>query len=384
MIRMLVLIVFIASGWAMQAHSQNPLFTPASVSPVVVSDDPGQVLLADVNGDGRLDMVTRHLLQRRVTVKIGDGTGRFAMAPGSPITLQYQPGDIEMGDVNSDRILDLGVTSSDRDAVDIFLGDGKGAFSRASASPFIVSAAAEFYTRSLHLVDLNEDGKLDIVTANHRRNTFATLFGNGRGGFSPGPTTTFHPGQDYYSFAFGDIDGDGHLDVVTASGETGDSVEPGRVVTLGGDGKGAFKNTSEAPLPVPSGRYYVTLADVNGDQRLDIVISHSSNQLSALLNSGNGRFAPAPASPYDLGTEAFAVAVADVNQDRRNDLVMATVDNVTVWLGSGDRFVPAPGSPFPAGPGAYNLALGDLNKDGKLDIAASSFGGNAVTVLLGR
>jgi hypothetical protein len=126
----------------------------------------------------------------------------------------------------------------------------------------------------------------------------------------------------------------------------------------------------------------VTLADMNNDQRLDIVISHSSNQLSVLLNGGAGKFAPATASPYDLGTEAFAVAVADVNRDNRNDIVAATVDSVTVLLGGG--FIPAPGSPFRAGPGAYNLAIGDVNKDGKLDVVASSFEGDAVTALLGR
>lgn len=364
--------------------SQIPLFSPAPGSPVTVGKGPGQVILADVNGDGRLDLVTRHLLERLLTVQLGDGTGRFAAAPSGQISLSYMPGALELGDVNSDKILDLGVTISDRDAVDIFLGDGKGGFSRVAASPFTVSAAVEFNTRSLHLVDLNEDGKPDIVTANHRRNSFATLLGNGRGGFSPGPTATFHAGHADYTFAFGDIDGDGHLDVVAASGEKGDSVEPGRVVTLRGDGKGAFKADSIPPLSVPAGPHFVTLADVNGDQRLDIVISHSSNQLSILLNGGNGKFAPAPAAPYDLGIEAFAVAVADVNRDKRNDLVAATVDSVTVWLGSGERFVPAPGSPFRAGPGAYNLTLGDINQDGKLDVAASSFEGNAVTVLLGR
>lgn len=48
------------------------------------------------------------------------------------------------------------------------------------------------------------------------------------------------------------------------------------------------------------------------------------------------------------------------------------------------QFSPAPGSPFRAGPGAYNLAVGDFNKDGKPDVVASSFVGNAVTMLLGR
>ncbi len=234
MIRILVLIALVG---AVQAQSQSPLFNPSPGSPVEVGEGSGKLILADVNGDGRLDMVTSHLLRRLVTVQIGDGTGRFAAAAGSPMVLGYLPGDIKLGDVNNDGILDLGVTNSDRDNVDIFLGNGKGGFSLAPGSPFTASAAVEFYTRSLHLVDLNGDGKLDIVTANHRRNSFATMFGNGRGGFTPGPTTTFHSGQDNYAFAFGDIDGDGRLDIVVASGEMGDSADPGRVELQRGDGK---------------------------------------------------------------------------------------------------------------------------------------------------
>jgi hypothetical protein len=127
----------------------------------------------------------------------------------------------------------------------------------------------------------------------------------------------------------------------------------------------------------------VTLGDINGDQRLDVVISHRGDQLSVFINAA-GKFTHAPGTPYNLDAEAFEVFVADVNRDRRNDLVAATVDSVTALLGDGRGFAPAPGSPFRAGPGAYKLAVGDLNEDGKPDVVASSFEGKAVTVLLGR
>jgi len=379
MIRILVLAVLVASGCVVQAQAQGPLFSPAPGSPAVVGEGSGYLVLADVNRDGRLDLVSQHLQRRVVTVQLGDGTGRFAMAPGSPIALAYSPGNIKLGDVNNDGLLDLCVTGSERDAVDIFLGDGSGKFSLAPGSPSVVSASAEFTTHGIQLVDLNEDGNLDILTTSNQQNSFATMFGNGRGGFSPGPTVTFPAGQGRYAFAFGDLDGDGHLDVVIASGNN-EFAEPGRVIILRGDGKGVFKLLSETP--VPTGPRYVTLGDLNGDRLPDIVLTHGSNQLSVLVNQGGGKFAPG--FRYDLGTAAWAVAVADVNRDKSNDLVVATVDSVTVLLNGKSGFAPAPGSPFRAGPGAYYLALGDVNKDGKLDIAASSFEGNAVTVLLGR
>ena len=384
MTSIIVLIVFALVGWPIRGQSQAPQFTPAPGSPVAVGPGSGNVLLADLNGDRHLDLVTGHLQTRIVTVQLGDGTGRFSPAPGSPIALSYMPGDIQVADLNGDKIIDLGVTNSDRDVVDIFLGDGKGSFSRAPGSPFTASASQEFYTRSLHIVDINEDSHLDLVTANGRSNTFATLLGNGRGGFSTGPATKFDldAGTDRNVFTFGDVDGDGHLDVVALSG--GGESGSGRVVVQRGDGKGAFKSSTGPAVSVPHGAFCVELADMNGDQRPDLVLGHGGDELSVLLNSGKGVFAPAPASPYHLPAEGWELAVGDINRDGKKDLVVATVESVTVLLGDGRGFAPAPGSPFRAGPGSFHLAVGDVNGDGKLDVAASSFGGNAATVLLGR
>lgn len=386
MLRMLVTIMFFAMVGSLQAQSQGPLFSPAPGSPVVVGEGSGRVVLVDVNGDGRLDLLTCHLLQKFVAVHLGDGAGRFVAVPGSPIAFKTQPGDIKLADLNGDKIPDLVVTHSERDCVDIFFGNGQGSFRLAPGSPLTVSADSEFYTRSLDLIDVNEDGKLDIVTANHRRKTFSTMLGNDRGEFSPGPTTTINSQEERFSFVsgdrFGDVDGDKHLDLVIVSGETGSNASQGRV--LSGDGKGAFKENPSTSLPVLAQPRFVKLADVNGDQRLDIVISHGNDQLSVLLNGGNYKFTPAPGSPYKFDGPPFAVTVADVNNDQRNDLVAATVNSITILIGGKDKFTPAPGSPFRAGPGSYHLTLGDVNKDGKLDIAASSFEGNAVTVLLGR
>lgn len=366
-------------------RSQAPLFVSAPGAPVAVGPGSGEVVLADLDRDGHLDLLTKHLLQRCVAVRLGDGQGRFEAVPEAPMSFEYQPGAIAIGDVDNDGILDLGVASRDGDGehVRIFPGDGRGGFSPVSRPPIVAGASIEVYKPSLRLVDLDEDGNLDIVTANGRRNRIEILFGDGRGGFSPGPSLSLEPGLDRYSFALGDVDGDGHLDLVSA-GSTEDGGIPGRLSVERGDGKGAFTGRPGPPLSTLPAPRLATLADVNGDHHLDIVLSHSSHQLSLLLNDGKGMFAPAPCSPIDIGAEAFAVVVADVSNDRRNDLVAATVHSVTVLLGDDRGFVPAPGSPFSSGPGAYNVTVGDLNEDGKLDVAASSFEGDTVTVLLAR
>ncbi len=390
--RIIAPLMLAALLWLPAAQAQTPLFSPAPGSPVAVGEGSGKLVLADVNGDGRLDLLSCHLLQKFVGVQLGDGAGRFAAAPGSPIALKYQPGDIKLADLNGDKSADLIVTHSEMSAVDIFFGDGKGGFKLTPNSPVKVSADGEYYTHSLALIDLNEDGNLDIVTANHRRSSLATLLGNGRGEFAPGPTITLPADAGRAAFAigdlFGDLDGDKHLDLVIVSRALDDVIPaPGRVRVLRGAGKGAFKENAAAAVSIPAGPFFIKLADVNGDQRLDIVTSHNIDRLSVLLNGG-GKFTPAPGSPYALDATPYGLAVADVNGDQRLDLIAATVESVTILLGGlldGQAgFTRAPGSPFRAGPGAYYLAVGDVNKDGKLDIAASSFEGKAVTLLLGR
>jgi len=367
-----------------QVSSQAPIFVPAS--PVNVGEGSGQVVLADLNRDGHLDMVTRHLLQQNIAVSLGNGKGGFTPASGSPIRLNYSPGDAAVGDVNGDGTLDLAVTASERDALDVFLGAGTGAFTRVQGAPFTASSANESYTHALYLVDLNGDRHLDAVTANLHRNRLATLLGDGRGRFSPGPAPAVDPAAALvdYDYAFGDVDGDGQVDFISAGGRPWPSTTPGLVVVRRGNGRGAFTNALGEPVSVPTGVRYLLLSDVNGDRRPDLVISHQTEQISILLNDGGGAFGHAPGSPIAVGADVFGFAVADINRDQKSDLVAATVDSVTVFTGDGRRFVRAPGSPFAAGPGAYNLTLGDINKDGKPDVAAASFEANAVTLLLGQ
>jgi hypothetical protein len=364
--------------------AQSPLFVAAP--PVTVGPGSGQIVFADLNLDRRVDMLTRHLLQRRIGVWLGNGAGGFSATQGTPIALDYQPGGIAAGDVNGDGTPDLAVTKSERNEVEVYLGDGKGGFTRGAGSPFADGPSSEFFTRSVDLLDVNEDGRLDIVTTNGRENTFSILRGNGRGGFAPGtPVKRPARADTRYTFAFGDVNGDGHIDALI-SGRAGDETsEPARIVILRGDGSGAFQDAARS-FAVPASPQWMTLADVNGDRRPDLVITHSHTpSMSVLLNNGGGSFALAPGSPVAIDEESFGVVVADANGDGNPDLLAGTAASATVLLGDGrGRFAQAAGSPFRAGPGAYRISAADINGDGKLDVAAPSFEGNTVTVWLGR
>jgi hypothetical protein len=363
-------------------RAQEPLFVAAAASPIQVGEGSGTILLQDINRDRRVDLLTRHLLTKRIEVLRGDGQGGFAPF-GPSLEFAYEPGDMRLGDINRDRILDLVVTASRSDIVDVLLGDGRGGFRPAPGSPFTVSRVIDTYNkRTLHLLDLNEDGRLDIATANGRlRNTVRTLLGDGRGGFVPGPIISLDTRGDGFALAFGDVDGDRHLDVVNASRSDSES---GRLMVQLGDGEGRFRAVPGTALRIPSDPSAVVLLDMDGDARTDVVIGHSSGRVSVYLNRGQGILEPAPGSPIEVGSPLFALVPLDLNGDKRPDLAIPTVNHVTVLLAGDDGFSLAPGSPYRAGPGAYNLGAGDVNGDGKVDLVASSFEGTGVTLLLGQ
>jgi hypothetical protein len=383
MSRIAIMFAVLASiGSINRVDADGPLFVPGS--PVPVGRGSGEVVLVDINRDGHLDIITKHLLKRMVNVQLGDGTGRFTAVAGGPMRFPYEPGAIALEDVNGDAFLDLVVASKDakKEYIRVFPGTGSGAFSSQAGSSYTIGPSFEFYKPIVHVVDINEDNNRDIVAANGRGDSIVVLLGDGRGQFSTGPVVKLDPGRELYTFAVGDVDGDRHADLVTATSRSG--AHANRLAVKRGDGRGGFPDGT-ASLPVPAGPRVEALADVNGDGRLDVVLSHAERkQVSVLLNTEKGAFSPAAGSPYNIDGEAFAIVVADVNRDKRADILAATGDAVTVLLGRGQTFAPAPGSPFRAGLGAYNLAVGDIDEDGRLDVAASSFEGDSVAVLKGR
>ena len=354
----------------------------AASSPIQVGEGSGTILFGDLNRDNRQDLLTRHLLTKRIEVLRGDGRGGFTPF-GPSLEFAYEPGDMKLGHVNRDRILDLVVTAGSSDIVDVFLGDGRGGFRPVPGSPFTLSRVTDTYNkRSLHLVDLNTDGNLDIATANGRlRNTVRTLVGDGRGGFRPGPLIQLDSRGDGFVLAFADVDGDRRLDVVTASKPDDNS---GRLAIQLGDGAGSFRTIPGSAMPIASRPSAIAIADVDGDGRSDIVVGHSSAKVTLLLNRGQGIYEQAAGSPLEIGSPLFAMLVLDLNGDQLVDLAIPTVNHVTVLLGGPTGFAAAQGSPYPAGPGAYYLGAGDANGDGKVDLAASSFEGSGVVLLLGR
>jgi len=175
----------------------------------------------------------------------------------------------------------------------------------------------------------------------------------------------------------GDLNGDGHTDLVAAN-ETAASV-----LIRFGDGHGNFPASQLISATAPSG---VAVADLNHDGKLDLVISHRSvNLLSVRLGQGGGVFG-APVQT-GIGSGPTAVAVADFNHDGHVDLATSNggTNSISVLLGNGSGAYPvATTVSISSGSGAWGLVAADLNGDGNTDVATANRGSSNISVVFGN
>jgi hypothetical protein len=234
------------------------------------------------------------------------------------------------------------------------------------------------HPRSVAVIDFNNDGKPDLVTANGGSDTVSVLLGNGRGGFTARLDAA--TGDYPVSVAVADFNKDGKQDVVTAN--------PGRwdapvntVSVLLGDGAGGFATKTD--FATDAGPGAVAVADFNNDGKLDVATANSeSNTVSVLLGNGTGGFAAK--SDFATGAGPNSITVADFDKDGDRDLATANADanTVSVLLGNGTGGFAAK-IDFATGDSPQSVATGDLNKDGMPDLVASNWSGYTVGVRLG-
>ena len=351
-------------------------FTAAAGSPVGAGWTPRAVAVGDLNGDGKTDSVTVNFNGNTVMVLLGNGAGTFTAGPGSPIPVGANPQWVAVGDFNGDGKPDLVIANFSGNNVTLLLGNGTGGFTNAAGSPFSVGSSPVFVAAA----DFNGDGKLDIVTANSGDNTITVLLGNGAGSFAAATGNPFAVGMNPQSIAVADFSKDGKLDLAVANANTNS------VTVLLGDGTGGFAAATGSPFVVGLTPQSIAVGDLNGDGKPDIVTAdRGNNSITVLLGNGTGGFAAAAGSPFATGTSPQSVALSDVNGDGTLDVIVANAgDNtLTVLLGTGSAgFTPAPGNPFAVGANPQSVAVADFNGDGQPDLVTANFNGNNATVLL--
>ncbi len=346
------------------------------------------VAVGDFNRDGWLDLAACDFYSDAVTILLGNGDGSFRAAQA------YFGGAVAMavGDFNGDGLLDLAVDGVS--TVTIFLSKGDGTFQ--AASTFATGGGVG----ALAVADFNGDGKLDIATANFRtsldrfhpgiiESDVRIFLGNGDGTFQA--AGSFPAGIGPISLAVGDFNGDGVPDLAVA--DRGYQTPGNTVSILLGNGDGTFRD----PQIYTVGTYprSVVVGDINGDGHLDVVVANSgSNTVTVLLGNGDGSLGAALS--YAVGSSPQSVAVGDFNGDGFLDLAVANQgtardysdSDLSILLGNGDGTFQSP-ERYLIGFAPSSVAVGDFDKDGHLDVVVDNSSSTTnldgkVTVLLGN
>jgi hypothetical protein len=387
---------------------QTVTFTVAVSDPVTVTGTP-RLTLND-SGTARYDAAasTSTSLVFRTTIVAGQNTSNLAVtgltlngatiaAPGgfafaTPVAYAagvyvtgvppdgYQPFLRPVGDLNGDGRTDLAFTNADG-TVSLLFGRGAGTF-----APAVGVATTGVGPEGVAAADVNGDGRPDLIvadglTVDGSTGTVSILLGTGAGSFAAPTAIPVNGGSQTRSVTVADVNGDGRPDLVVNVGVS--------VAVLVGNGAGGF--AAAGTYGQGGNLQDVIVADMNGDLRPDLIVadagtysedhpSGTKGGVSVLLGDGSGGFG----APVRHAADMFpsAVAAADVNADGVQDLIVASIFRGTVSVLRGNGF----GGFLPAVDYAVgfpkDIAVADLNGDGVTDIALSDTG--HLDVLLGN
>ncbi|MBZ5665211.1 MAG: FG-GAP-like repeat-containing protein [Acidobacteriia bacterium] len=398
-------------------------------SPVIYPDpggvDNGLVAVADLNADGKLDVVESSE-NSNVAVFLGNGNGTFQAATTYPVPWASA---VALGDLSGAKKPDIVVTSYPDGTVWVLLNKGTGTFQISSVYSADSSAMAMVTGMAIALADFNGDKKLDFVAGNPAGQFVTVGLGNGDGTFRDSARYNESPGMWSNDISVADFNRDGNLDIVQAGGGTGVGLSlmlgtshsvfkaptfinlgvgsNGRVtfvrgvdlngngspdivcgnskglVVLLGLGTGKFKTPVTYPVSPTSYPVVGWLADLNRDGKVDIVTSNNDGTMSVLLNRGSGTYGTATVFASGTGAYPSGFVLGDFNGDGKVDIVVGDFQaaNLQLLLGSGDGTFQSPALlSSPVRPG--DVIAADFNKDGKLDLAIPSNNNSGTLAIL--
>jgi hypothetical protein len=330
----------------------------AFVAPAPVSNFPsgtaGGGVLADMNGDGHLDLVVAMSSLNNVSVMHGMGNGTFA----NPVAYSTGTGPqgLVVRDFDGDGLMDVLTANATGNSLSLVPGSAPtmrldSLLGNTGTTPYALAVA-----------DLNGDGHLDVVTANYLNNSVTELFGDGHGHFTAQTPFSLPAAVDPRSIALGDLDHDGFLDIAVGG--------LGGTAILRGTGGGAF-----AAPTVYNGDAVVAIADLNHDGIADLATAWRGVHVELGTSSGMGTSAM-----YPIGGNVSAILPVDLNGDGNIDLVLAEEEAVVaVMINAGDGTFPSM-LYYAAGTAPTQVAAGDVDGEGHTDLAVVGYG--AATIML--
>ena len=342
---------------------------------------------ADFNGDGNPDLAVSNMGSNTISIFLGNGNGTFQ--PHVDYATGTGPWDLAVADFNNDGKLDLAVINTGcptngsdcgNQTISIFLGNGDGTFQ----APLTFVPPTTVVSTGFAFGDFNGDGNIDMAISQvgGSGGLAAVYLGNGDGTFTTG--AQYPTGQISFSgspsIIAGDFNRDGKLDLAMVQAYPALSIS--NAVVLLGNGDGTFQ--SAVSHPTAPGAGVIAAGDFNGDGIPDLATLSSypgANTVSILLGNGDGTFQTHV--DYTTGNGPVSLTVADLNGNGKLDLAISEYNDntVSVLLGLGDGTLQEK-QDFPVNSGPAGIVAADFNGDGRMDIAADNYLGNNVSVLV--
>jgi|GEM_PF-474602 len=401
---------------------QGAVNYPAGANPVAIA-------LGDLNADGKPDMAVTSVGDNRLSVYLNKATAGTVDLNSFSTRTQYatavNPRSVVIADLNNDTRADIAIANREGSSISIFqniippvitnlspVAGAPGTVVTITGKHFNTTAANNivyFGATKAIVSSVSADGTSATVTvpsgATYRTvslldettglsaysaNAFTVTNAETDGSFPYATNFSTGTGSTPNSVVAADLDGDGHTDLASIDPSTGRIY----IETNTGDGKiSPALFTLKSDLSIPAGSSSMTTADIDGDGKLDMILSNFTNsQIYVLLNtSAPGNISFGAAKSFSTGTNPGSVTVADIDADGKADiLTVGKNTNIAYILRNisliGEAQFESPAAELTVGANPSSIAVRDLNNDGKPEIITVNAGtennpGNTISVL---
>jgi hypothetical protein len=289
-----------------------------------LNDYPTGVIAADLDGDGKQDLIVSNFFSGTVAVFKNISTpGTITLAPFVSYTTGTYPSLAAISDLDGDGKPEI-IIASQGDNIVSYLANHSSPGSLSFAAKADLNLPAGSVPDAVIAADLDGDGRPDIATGNSNTNT-VSVFRNttaSPGAFSFGASNDFNAGNLPIAIATGDLDGDGKIDLAVAN-DMDNTVSLLRNTSV----SGTISFANHIDVPTGSGAYGLTITDLDGDGHPDLAVTNTNdNTVSVIRNTSvSGTLAFAGKVDYPTGFFPMSVAITDLDGDGKPD--MAVADN---------------------------------------------------------
>ncbi|MGD0038316.1 MAG: FG-GAP-like repeat-containing protein, partial [Bacteroidota bacterium] len=345
---------------------------------IAMRSGPNGFTLADVDGDGKPDLVVANSYNNSVSVYRNTSTnGNISFASRIDFAVGNNPNRVVIGDIDGDGIPDIAVANQGSNTISVLRNlSTSGNISFASKVDINVWGG----TIGLAIGDIDGDGKLDLAVTGTGNNAVLVCRNvSTAGNISFSPILSFTTGFNPQEVIIGDVDGDGLSDLVVTNQSSN------TVSVLRNTGNITF--APKVDLTTGIGPNCVAMGDMDGDGLPDIAVTNSNgNTISIFWNkSTSGNISFSSKTDFTTDNNPYGIKISDMDGDGKLDLVVAdqSSSSVSVYknIGSSGNISFAAKVDFGTGNNPMGIVLSDVDGDGKPDILVTNQNSNTVSVL---